>query len=128
MVSLSQQSGSSMVATSDHSPARPSSAGTRLQGIFWILTVPLSLETVVRTIERSEDEGHRKRLGLAWLRGQREVGEGGLAHVQLCVAFATKVSLRGVRRVFGTAHAELSRSEAANDYVWKEDTRVEGSS
>lgn len=25
-----------------------------------------------------------------------------------------------------TAHCELSRSEAADEYVWKEDTRIEG--
>lgn len=30
-----------------------------------------------------------------------------------------------IKEIFGnTCHAELSRSEAANDYVWKEDTRV----
>ena len=38
-----------------------------------------------------------------------------------------RLRLRGIKAIFGTtAHCELSRSTAANDYVWKEETRVEG--
>lgn len=37
------------------------------------------------------------------------------------------MSLAQIKLTFGdTCHGELSRSEAASDYVWKEDTRVEG--
>lgn len=38
-----------------------------------------------------------------------------------------KLRLRGVKSLFGdSCHAEPSRSDAALAYVWKEDTRVEG--
>ena len=62
----------------------------------------------------------------AWLRGQLELGEGGFLHWQVLVAFAKKKSLPAIRGLFGPHHAELSRSEAATDYVWKEETRVDG--
>lgn len=56
-----------------------------------------------------------------------ETGRGGFLHWQVVVAFSKKTSLQGVRHCFGSGiHAELSRSEAANEYVGKEDTRVEG--
>jgi len=42
------------------------------------------------------------------------------------VAFGATTRLAGVRNIFGPYHAELTRSSAALDYVWKEDTRVEG--
>jgi len=43
------------------------------------------------------------------------------------VALSSKSSLAGIKRIFGDGiHAELTRSRSANDYVWKEDTRVEG--
>jgi len=66
--------------------------------------------------------------GVAYLRGQLERGgETGYLHWQLLVAFHKKVRLAGVKNVFGAScHCELSRSDAANDYVWKEDTRVDG--
>jgi len=62
------------------------------------------------------------------MRGQLERGErGGYLHWQILVAFTSKKSVSAVKHVFGTGvHCELSRSEAAETYVWKEDTRVEG--
>lgn len=86
----------------------------RRQGIFWLLTIPENDYT-------PNDNEH-----LTWIKGQLEEGsETGYRHYQLIVAFGKKVSLPSVKRLFGaTCHAELSRSEAANDYVWKEDTRV----
>lgn len=90
---------------------------TRRQGIFWLLTIPgldFSTPTGLPT-------------GTVWLRGQREVGAGGFDHWQLLVAFTAKQSLSGVKRSFGqTCHAELSRSESAAVYVWKDDTAVAG--
>lgn len=47
-------------------------------------------------------------------------------HWQLLVIFKRKIRLGGVRSVFGPFHAEPTRSEAAEDYVWKEATRVGG--
>ena len=64
--------------------------------------------------------------GVAYLRGQLETGEGGFIHWQLLVVFERSVRLGKVREVFGPFHAELTRSEAALEYVWKEDTRVAG--
>ena len=60
------------------------------------------------------------------LQGQLERGEGGFVHWQVVASFRKKVSLAGVRAVFGDAHAEPTRSDAARQYVFKDDTRVEG--
>jgi len=89
---------------------------SRRQGIFWLLTVPAD------EYEPVEDPRCQ------WIKGQQEVGsETGFRHWQICIALRKKGSLRQVKEVFGNScHAELSRSEAASDYVWKEDTRVEG--
>jgi len=85
------------------------------QGIFWMLTIPQHCY-VPYPNERD----------LQWSRGQLEEGEGGFLHWQMLVAFRKKKSLRAVRVLFGPYHAELSRSDAAAEYVWKEDTRVPG--
>jgi len=44
----------------------------------------------------------------------------------LVASFPKNVRLAAVRNVFGPFHAELTRSEAAIEYVWKDDTRVDG--
>lgn len=66
--------------------------------------------------------------GVVYIRGQLERGnEGGYLHWQILVVFAGKASLPGIKRVFGEGvHGELSRSSASDSYVWKLDTRVEG--
>ena len=47
-------------------------------------------------------------------------------HWQICVCFNRKLRLAGVKSFFGgTCHAELSRSDAAREYVWKDDTAIE---
>lgn len=63
-----------------------------------------------------------------WIRGQLERGnDRAYLHWQLCVLFAQKIRLRAVKNVFGDlCHAEPTRSERAVDYVWKDDTAVEG--
>jgi len=61
-----------------------------------------------------------------YIRGQLELGDGGFLHWQIVVHFARKLRLRGVKRIFGdSVHAEPSRSEAARDYVWKDDTAID---
>lgn len=64
--------------------------------------------------------------GIQWIKGQLEEGnEGGYLHWQLVVSIATKKSLAWVKSIFGdSVHCELTRSAAAESYVWKEDTRV----
>lgn len=89
---------------------------SRRQGIFWLLTIP----------ENDYHPGEHQ--DLSWVKGQLEEGAGGYRHYQLIVAFKKKVALPAIKRLFGrTCHGELSRSEAANEYVWKDDTRVDGS-
>lgn len=63
---------------------------------------------------------------VAWIRGQLELGDGGFRHWQLVVTFTKSVRLAHVRKTFGPFHAEQTRSAAAEEYVWKEDTAIEG--
>lgn len=86
------------------------------QGHYWLLTIPHAHFTPFLP------------MGCNWIRGQLEQGEGtGYLHWQIVVNFVQKCRLGGVKRVFGdSVHAELSRSSAASDYVWKELTRVAG--
>lgn len=94
--------------------------GTRRQGIFWMLTIPHHGFVPYPIANECQ-----------WIRGQLEVGERGepdegYVHWQILVAFRQKKSRRAVRNLFGPFHCQLSRSEAAAEYVWKEHTRVEG--
>jgi len=82
---------------------------------YWLLTIPKNdwqqLNELPDTIQ--------------FLRGQQELGATGYEHWQLLVAFKRAVRLAAVKSIFGnTCHAEPSRSAAATEYVWKEDTRV----
>lgn len=65
---------------------------------------------------------------LVYLRGQLERGGStGYLHWQLLAVFPCQQRLAAVKRVFGdSCHAEPSRSDAADAYVWKPDTRVDG--
>lgn len=87
----------------------------RRQGIFWMLTSPQHCFTPYLPVP------------CQWIKGQLESGSGGYLHWQIIVAFSKKQSLVGVQTVFGKGiHAELTRSSAAGDYVWKDETRVAG--
>lgn len=86
----------------------------RRQGIFWIGTIPAHEYTPYPMP------------GTKWIRGQLERGEGGFLHWQILVAFTKKKSLQGVRSCFGQFHFELTRSRRAAEYVWKLETRIEG--
>lgn len=65
---------------------------------------------------------------LSYIKGQLEQGsDTGYKHWQILAAFPKKVTCSKVKEIFGTScHVEITRSAAANDYVWKEDTRVQG--
>lgn len=65
--------------------------------------------------------------GIRWLRGQKELGAGGFLHWQFIVALSKKGSVRTLQGLYPGCHAELTRSVAAESYVFKEDTRVDGS-
>ena len=57
-----------------------------------------------------------------------EVGvPSGYMHWQVMVAFKEKATCAKVKEIFGReCHVEVTRSSAANEYVWKDDTRVDG--
>jgi len=95
------------------------SNGTRRQGVFWILTCP-DPNAVCESLSSGNLPSE-----LSFATGQKEKGESGYVHWQLCVAFSKKVSLAAVTKLFGTGiHAELSRSEAAVSYCTKEESRL----
>jgi len=88
----------------------------RRQGIFWLCTIP------------HENFTPYPLPGTKWIKGQLELGNAqNYLHWQVFVAFAEKKSLVQVRSLLGEGgHYELSRSEAAEAYVWKDDTAVRG--
>lgn len=84
------------------------------QARYWILTIPH--QSFLPYLPPSVN----------FIKGQLELGAAGFLHWQVIAGFKAKVRLRAVRTIFGDSHAEPTKSEAAEDYVWKEDTRVEG--
>lgn len=91
--------------------------GRRRQGIYWLLTIPKeSWEPCLPP-------------GVQYIKGQAERGEDtGYEHWQVLVILERKGSLTSIKSIFGITgiHGELTRSKAAEDYVWKEATRMEG--
>jgi len=87
-----------------------------MQARYWLLTIP-----------HHEFTPYLPR-GVNWIRGQTERGaDTGFLHWQLCCGFAKPARLAAVKKIFGdSCHAEKSRSAAADAYVFKEDTAVEG--
>lgn len=89
---------------------------TTAQARYWLLTIPHAYFTPYCPPT------------IAYVKGQLELGGGtGYLHWQLLVVAKRKLRLGGIKSIFGNeVHAEPSRSDAANQYVWKEDTRVAG--
>lgn len=86
------------------------------QARYWLLTIP-----------------HNHFLpylppNVVWLRGQLESGSNtSFLHWQLFATFDKKVRLRTVKSTFGEkCHAEPSRSSAAEEYVFKDETAIDG--
>lgn len=94
----------------------------RRQGIFWMCTIPYNSENP------NPNWSCSLLPELSWIKGQQEIGHSSsYHHWQICCAFSKKKSLAQVKELFGEqAHCELSRSNAAGDYCWKEDTAVDG--
>jgi len=87
------------------------------QARHWILTIKHSDWQLPEELERD----------LVYCKGQVEQGEGGYVHWQLIASFKRKVTRRICKSYFcESAHLEPTRSEAADDYVWKEETAVAG--
>jgi len=87
------------------------------QGIYWLGTLPEETFAPVGPLLP----------GVQYIRGQLEIGEGtGYRHWQILLVLCSKQRLSYVRERFPGGHWELSRSVAADEYVWKEETRVDG--
>lgn len=89
------------------------------QARYWILTIP----------ENSWQAPEALPPTMVYIRGQKERGEGdsGYVHWQVCVGFSQKKTLLQCKTIFSRdAHCEPTRSAAANTYVCKEETRIEG--
>lgn len=87
-----------------------------IQARYWLLTIPY------------EDFTPYLPPNTSFVKGQLEKGnDTEYLHWQLVCYYPKKVSLHYVKLIFGErCHAERSNSAAAEDYVWKEDTAVEG--
>lgn len=84
---------------------------------YWLITIPFEAWTRPQALPE----------GMEWIKGQEEIGAGGYRHHQVCCRFTKTMRLPAVKRAFGAqAHCEPSRSAAASEYVWKDDTAVEG--
>lgn len=66
---------------------------------------------------------------MKYVKGQKEVGASGYEHWQVMFVFREKLTLLRAKRIIAieAVHLEPTRSVAAEEYVWKEDTRVAGS-
>lgn len=64
--------------------------------------------------------------GCVYIKGQKEKGEGGFEHYQIIAYFKKTQRLSAVKTKLGdpSGHWEPTRSRAAEDYVWKESTRI----
>jgi len=87
---------------------------SRRQGIYWIGTIPKE-----KWIPSIPDE-------VSWIKGQLELGSSGYEHWQFVFSTSKKTSLAQVCSIFEgtTGHFELTRSNAADQYVWKDDTSL----
>jgi len=87
-----------------------------IQARYWLLTIP------------HQDFTPYLPPGSMYIKGQLESGwENGFLHWQLVLYFLKIVSLSYVKMLMGDrVHAEKSNSAAAEEYVWKDSTHIEG--
>jgi len=98
---------------------------------YWLLTIRHQdflpyLPPGITYIKGQLEEGTGGGTSTSGSMEQSGQGSGGFLHWQVLAVFANQVRLQSVRAIFGDAHAEPTKSEAANDYVWKEETSVPG--
>lgn len=93
----------------------PGNSLSQLQGRYWFLTMPFARFEVPEELPEP----------VCWMRGQQEIGEGGYHHWHVILSTSKKVRGIAIARIFGTGvNIQLSRSEAAEQYVFKDDTAV----
>jgi len=87
----------------------------RRQGTYWIGTISLDQQWTPCLPDCC-----------FYLKGQRELGDGGFDHWQIFFITRSKESTRSLASKWSpiVGHWELTRSSAAESYVWKEQTRV----
>ncbi|AXH76392.1 MAG: helicase [Kajamanuvirus moutis] len=86
------------------------------KAIYWMLTIP------------HHNFVPWKPPGIQFIKGQLESGEeSNYLHWQLFVVADKQSRLAAIKRIFGeSVHCEATKSSAAEDYVWKEETAVAG--
>lgn len=85
------------------------------QGKYWMLTIPHHMYVPFLPPQ------------LDFVKGQLEKGgQDNYLHWQIVCGFNKKIRQQGVRNLFGPFHCELTRSEYAEKYCFKEDTAVIG--
>jgi len=86
-----------------------------VQGRYWLLTIPVTHYPNPPQLKND----------LIYAKGQQEIGAGGLHHWQILVSFKKKVTVAQVKSYFcPQAHVELTRSDAADAYVHKDETAI----
>jgi len=92
------------------------------------LLVPLKPRTArwwLATVPAQTHWARAIRGNCRFIRGQLETGIGGYVHWQVILWFITPVSMGQCKELLTPeSHVEPTRSAAALEYVWKEDTRV----
>lgn len=64
---------------------------------------------------------------IIYCKGQLELGEGGFLHWQFVISCSKQCRITQIKAMLPPgSHIEATRSEAAREYVWKEDTRIPG--
>lgn len=62
---------------------------------------------------------------LIYAKGQLELSDTNYLHWQFIISFKKKIRLNGIKKYFPSdIHLEPTNSDAAHDYVWKDDTSV----
>jgi len=88
------------------------------QGTYWMGTIAYDNDFDMGLLYELNSDT------IVWMKGQQEIGEGGYHHWQIIVNVVPKKSLRQMKDIHPRAHWELSRSTAAEAYVWKDASRV----
>lgn len=91
-------------------------------GKYWLLTIFTCNSS--EAFDQWDDQWASH--GIRYSKGQLEQGsETDNIHWQFIVVFRQNQRLSALQKIFGTAmHAELTRSAAANEYVWKDHTSL----
>lgn len=90
-------------------------------GKYWLATIPASRSPPFVPEEACQHHD------IKYAKGQlEEGGTTGFRHWQVAFAFKRNVRLTAIKKLIGEGHYEMSRSDAVYDYVWKDETSVEG--